>query len=104
MHKEQYSEDFQWYNQGVCNAITALNGKYHNAIPIFGSALQAYEYNPDLDKFVAKLPDVAISAKFYGWYEGVVGALYRFCHLCLIDPALIEAYIGMSFATLCEGV
>lgn len=96
-----YSTDIKWYNDGVYNAITALAEKHDNAIPVFGGALGAYEYinsdNPDFKSFVGYLPSVVSGAKFFKWYEGVVGALRTFCHLCFVDPALIECYIGMSF-------
>ena len=98
--------DIIWYDEGVHAAITALADKYDNAIPIFGGALGAYNYinndSLDYDSFVRCLSHVIHNAKFYNWHEGVVGALRRFCHLCYIDPALIELYIGMTFEKLCE--
>lgn len=107
MNKQLYSEDIIWYNEGVHRAIVALSDKYPNAIPIFGGALGAYEHincdSPKLDKFVAYIPEVIASAKFYNWHEGVIGAIRRFCRLCLVDPALIEVYIGMTFEELCKG-
>lgn len=108
MNKQIYSENVQWYNQGVHRAICSLDNKYPNAIPVFGGALGAYEYincdHPDFGKFVGCLPTVVSNAKFYKWHEGVIGALRRFCRLCLVDPALIEAYLGITFEELCKGV
>jgi hypothetical protein len=108
MNKQLYAENFAWYNEGVYKAITALDNKYSNAIPIFGGALGAYEYincnTPDFAKFVKCLSTVIDNAKFYKWHEGAVGAIRRFCRLCLVDPALIEAYIGITFEELCKGV
>ena len=100
-----YSNECVWYNQGVYNAITKLDDKYSNAIPVFGGALSAYECisKSDFKSFVAYLPEVIHSAKFYKWHEGAVGALRRFCRLCLVDPALVELYLGMSFTELVEG-
>lgn len=101
MHK---STDFKWYDSGVHNAIMALDAKYSNAIPIFGGALGAYNHingdNPDFSSFVRCLPSVAHNAIFFHWHEGVVGALRRFCHLCYVDPDLVELYLGMSLAEL----
>lgn len=98
------SNDFIWYDKSVYNAITALDAKYPNAIPVFGGALGAYEYinssTPDFDKFISCMVRVIDDAKFYNWHEGVVGALRRFCRLCYVDPALVELYIGMSFNEL----
>lgn len=105
MSKQQLSEEIVWYNEGVYKAITALADKHSNAIPVFGGALRAYEYincdTPNLGKFVSCIPSVVSDAKFYSWHEGAVGALRRFCRLCLVDPALIEAYLGITFEELC---
>lgn len=96
-----YSNDIIWYDQSIHDAITDLADKYDNAIPVFGGALGAYNYinndKPDLDSFVKCLNHVIHSAKFYNWHEGVAGALRRFCHLCYVDPMLIERYIGITF-------
>ena len=91
-----------WYDQGVYNAITALDEKYPNAIPVFGGALSAYNNIhsdcPDYMSFVESVLSAAKNAAFHDWHEGTVGAMRRFCHLCFIDPSLIELYIGMTFA------
>lgn len=101
-------DDVLWYNQGVYNAINALADKYPNAIPVFGGALGAYEYvnsdTPNFSKFVDCLLYVAHNAKFYNWHEGVVGAIHRFCRLCLVDTALVEVYIGMPLEKLVQEV
>lgn len=101
-----YSTDIIEHDPAIYNAITALDDKYPNAIAIFGGALRAYDYincdEPSFEKFVAYLPTVAKNAKFYRWHEGTVGALRRFCHLCLVDPMLVELYLGMSLNELCQ--
>ena len=108
MNKQLYSEDIKWYNQGVYNAITALADKHDNAIPIFGGALGAYKHincdNPNYKQFVKCLINAIDDAQFYKWHEGTIGAARRFCRLCLVDPALIELYIGTSFEELCKEV
>ena len=100
-----YSSD-NWYDEGVYNAIMALNDKYSNAIPVFGGALGAYNSincdKPDFSKFVSYFPDLIHSAKFYNWHEGALGAVRRFCHLCFVDPYLVEVYLGISLAELVE--
>lgn len=63
------SKDIQWYDKGVYNAINTLSTKYSSVVK---------------------------NAIFYKWHEGTVGAVRRFCHLCLVDPALVELYFGMS--------
>lgn len=102
MDKSMYSDDFIWYDKGVYNAITRLSTKYPNTIPVFGGALGAYNCvssdAPDLEKFISYFPEVAKNADFYNWHEGVVGALRRFCHICYVDPALVEIYMGMNLA------
>lgn len=101
MNKQPCTESATWYNEGVHRAITALDEKYPNAIAIFGGALSAYNYvncdNPDFKQFALYLPNVINNSKLYQWHEGVIGALRRFCRLCLVDPYLVELYIGMLF-------
>lgn len=101
MNKSIYSDDIIWYDEGVYNAITALADEHDNAIQVFGGALGAYNCinsdEPDFKGFIGYLSAVAENAKYYHWYEGIVGALRRFCRLCLVDPALIEIYIGAPF-------
>ena len=101
MNKQLYSTDIVWYDESVYNAIMSLDSKYPNAIPVFGGALGAYNYinsdTPDLYSFVCSIKTVAENAVFYKWHEGAVGAIRRFCHLCYVDPMLIEAYIGATF-------
>lgn len=99
MDKSMYSDDFIWYDESVYNAITRLSAKYPNAIPVFGCALGAYNcVSSDLEKFISYFPEVAKNADFYNWHEGVVGALRRFCHICYVDPALVELYMSMNLA------
>lgn len=83
----------------VKQIIEELDEKYDNAIPVFGGALWAYEYafKGDLKNFVKYLPNVVSEAKFRKWHEGIDGALRRFCHICLVDPMLIELYLGIRF-------
>lgn len=105
MSKSMYSNDIIWYDEGVHNAIVALNEKHPNAIAIFGGALGAYNAihcdEPDFRAFTGYLTSLIHSAKFFEWHEGIVGALRRFCSLCLVDPMLIELYIGMTLEELC---
>lgn len=79
-------------------AIEALNEKYSNAIPVFGGALWVH----DLETLVASLPSVISGARFFSWHAGVIDACRTFCHLCFIDPMLVECYIGMKFEQLIE--
>lgn len=88
----------------VKQIIEALDDKYPNAIPVFGGALWAYEYaeRGDIKTFVTYLPHVISESKYRNWHEGSVGALNRFCRICLVDPMLIEAYLGIRFKELVE--
>ena len=91
-------------DQGTINRIEALDKLYPNAIPVFGGAAIAYNYIhqpvPDFEGFIQYLSFVIDEADFRKWHEGVVGACRTFCHLCLVDPMLVEAYLGMKFEQL----
>ena len=81
-----------------------MSEKYPHTISVLGGAYFAYDYakNGDIATFVGYLPHVAQSAKFFRWHNGVAGALRQFCHLCLVDPALIEAYLGTTFNEIAQ--
>lgn len=105
MNKNLYQPQ-QYQGEGVRSAIEHLADKYDNAIVVFGGALWAYNYinsdTPNFEKFVGYLPSLISNAKFYHWHEGIIGALHRFCALCLVDTRLVELYIGMTFEELCN--
>ena len=98
------SNDFIWYDKSVYNAITTLDTKYPNTIPIFGGALGAYNALEvgDIDRFEALMTDAVDNAKFYKWHESSADVARRFCTICRVDPALIEAGFGMRFEELFE--
>ena len=80
----------------VRNNIEVLGTRHDNAIPIFGGALWVYDGNDfDLDRFMSGLPHIVHSAKFFKWHEGVVGAIRRYCNICMVDPMLVEVALGM---------
>ena len=81
------------------NAIMALSDKYPNVIPIFGGA---YHCDGSIESIISGIPHVVRTAKIFHWHESPADAIRTFCHLCLVDPALVECYIGMTFEKLVE--
>ena len=79
--------------------LSELQAQHENAIAVFKGANYANESarNGDITTFCEFLPGIARNALFFQWHEGIAGALRRFCHMCLIDPALVEAYLGIRF-------
>jgi hypothetical protein len=86
--------------------LLELNKKYDNAIAVFGGAYWAHQVviSGNFDEFVLFLGSVIRNARFYNWHESVPQALRRFCHLCLVDPTLVEVYLGMSLEQLVKEV
>ena len=41
-------------------------------------------------------PSIKSAAEFFKWYENTIGVIKRFCNLCYVDSALVEAYLGVS--------
>lgn len=84
--------------------IEALQEQLPNerVIPIFGGAL--WIDSTDVDAIINYLPTIISNAKFWKWHGGLADACRQFCHCLFIDPALIEARIGMKFETLTKGV
>lgn len=99
MIKDLCSNDIVWYDKAVLGAITALADKYDNAIPVFGGALGAHKCieRGDFAGFAGYFQDLIHSARFFKWHEDGATVLRRFCHLCFVDPALIELYLGQTF-------
>ena len=86
--------------------ILELCDKYDNALGVFSGAYFAdgIAKAGDIATFCEFLPGVVRNAKFFQWHEGVAGALRRFCHLCMVDPTLVEAYLGMKFEEVTQHV
>lgn len=93
-------------DQGTIQRIMALDKKYPNAIPVFGGAAFAYNCihaeTPDFERFIEYLFAAVDFAHIRKWHEGLAGACRTFCHLCLVDPMLIEAYLGFRFERVAE--
>ena len=104
MKKSMYQPDNTGYDESVYNAIMSLADKYDNAIPVFGGALYAHKHISgnivDFGEFVNYLSRLPSNVKFYHWHESAAQAARRFCHLCYVDPMLIEAYLGITFDEL----
>ena len=81
--------------------ILALQDKYDNAVAVMGGAYWAAQEvhgdKPDFDKFVELMCNMVTDLKFFGWHEPIPQAMRTFCKLAMVDPALVEAYIGMKF-------
>lgn len=80
--------------------LMSLNKQYPNAVAVFGGAYWAHQaiISGDFAQFAAFLVDVIKNAKFYKWHESIPDTLYRFCNICLVDPKLVEAYLGIKFS------
>lgn len=83
-------------NTVTIKMLEDLNERHSHAVAIFGCAASVKDIKDVLDF----LPQVIGNAKFYRWHESAANACRTFCHLCLIDPSLIEVYIGISFEKL----
>ena len=85
-------------NKATEKMIIKMQKTEPNTIAIFGGAI----WVTDIDELLEFLPAVVRNARFLKWEKGLADACRRFCHLCFIDPTLVEAYIGMKFETLVE--
>lgn len=85
-----------FYDASRIPLIENLNKEHPDAIAIFGGAL----WVEDISSLIGSLAHVISEAKFRNWHEGLAGACRTFCHMCLVDPMLVEAYMGMKFEDL----
>ena len=87
----------------VRHNIEVLDANHSNAIPIFGGALWVYHENDfDAELFFAGLHHVVKNARFFKWHEGITGAIRRYCHICMVDPMLVEVALGMRLGDVYE--
>ena len=80
----------------VWDALLKLQREYPHSFAVFSGAALAEDYarNGDLDKFSKSMLDCMINAVRFHWHESAADAARRFCHLCLVDPALMEVHLG----------
>ena len=93
-------------DKGAEKRLYTLQKTFPNAIPLFGGAIFATTAAKagDMADFVEYLPNVIQGISFWRWKEGVKAALNTFCHLCLVDPKLVEVYLGMTFKEIEKNV
>lgn len=92
--------------KSIENAIYELKKQYPNerVIPIFcgaiyiGELMDKNEFN--LDTFAKSVIDVAQNACFWHWHTGCLSAMRTYCHLCYVDPMLLEAYLQERLETI----
>ena len=84
-------------NAAIIGAVEALDKEYDNAIAIFGGALHI---DRDVASIALYLPSLLRNAELWHWHENEADTCRRFCHLCFVDPALVEAYLGNTFAKI----
>lgn len=81
--------------------ILALEDKYENSVAVMGGAYWAaqevHRDKPNFSKFVEYLSNMVHDYAFFGWHEPIPQAMRTFCKLAMVDPALVEAYLGMKF-------
>lgn len=88
----------------IQHRIESLGKKHSNAIPIFCGALLTYdeEDNFNFERFINSLAEVPVDSKFYNWHDTSANAMRTFCHICMVDPVIVETHLGMKFEELCK--
>lgn len=81
--------------------ILALEDKHENAVAVMGGAYWAAQEvhcdHPNFEKFVEYLSNMIHDYKFFGWHEPIPQAMRTFCKLAMVDPMLVETYLGIKF-------
>lgn len=89
------------YENYAVQAIENLCEEYPRAYLVFVGATVV---NGEIARLVEQIPGVIRNASLYDWHESIVDTLRRFCHLCSIDPSLVEVYIGQTFESMADEV
>lgn len=81
--------------------IMALEAHHENAVAVMGGAYfaaqEVHKDKPDFEAFLSFMDGMLSHVKFFKWHESLPKACRTFCHLAMVDPMLVEAYIGMKF-------
>ena len=85
----------------IQHRILTLQDKYDNAVAVMGGAYWAsqevHNDKPNFNKFIEYLSNMLIDYDFLGWHESKPQAMRTFCKLAMVDPTLVEVYLGMKF-------
>lgn len=67
------------------------------SIPVYGGVYHLYthEDEPSLSSIIDCINECVRSAKFYEPETAPEVVVRNVCHLCFIDPMIIEAYVGV---------
>lgn len=101
------SKNYEW-DKGAEKRLYALKKVYPDAIPVLGGAVFAATAiaENDMDEFVEYLAFAITcpSLRVKCWPGGIVSICEEFCHICLVDPKLVEVYLGYTFAEIAKMV
>lgn len=83
-------------NDYITNYIDNMVVKTRNldCVAIMSYAYQAIKHTNDIEQFNLYLVEVASTAIKMGYMKDVGYFCNRFCHLCGVDPVLIQAWYG----------
>ena len=82
------------FNEKTYQVLHDMDKTRPNVFPMFGGAV----YVHTIDDLIDYLPNVISWSRRKGY--NIIDNIHTFCHLCYIDPMLVEAYIGMRFEEL----
>jgi hypothetical protein len=91
-------------NDTIWNNLTRYSKTHAGAVKIMLPPPNVYDNsgNINFDVLVSMgIGTMLRNAMFYGWEQPLAEACRDFCHICMVDPMLVEAYCGMRFEQLC---
>ena len=86
------------FNEQTYQILHDMDKTNPDTFPMFGGAV----YVATIDDLVTYLPHVISYARHKGY--DIIDNIQTFCHICLIDPMLVQAYIGTTFTNLIREV
>ena len=79
------------FNESTYQILHDMDKTRPNVFQMFGGAV----YVSTIEDLVNCLPHIISYSRHKGY--DVIDNIKTFCHICLIDPMLVEAYLGMRF-------
>ena len=84
------------FNESTYQILRDMSETRPDVIAMFGGAV----YVSTIDDLINCFPHIFHYSQIKGY--DIIENMHTFCHICSIDPSLVEAYLGMSFEELIQ--
>ena len=84
------------FNDATYQILCDMSKTQPDVIPMYGGAV----YVSTIDELISCLPHIISYSRIKDY--DIIDSINTFCHICLMDPMLVQAYIGTAFEELIQ--